>query len=174
MSRAIWSPRPDPHVAAVRLSTGEGRSYRCDPIGHRVVVSDQRGRMVFAFGERGSQPGAFESPLDVALVTPTFDGDERLQPDDSWLAVADYGNSRVQIFDLDGLLIDVLDGEDLDYGWRPCRLSWRAPFLQIDGVEGGGCRVHLAAALLSHCADRPMLRHDVLPFRRRASEIELH
>ena len=67
-----------------------------------------------------------------------------------WLAVADYGNARVQIFDLDGTLIDVLNGHDLDYGWRPCQLTWRAPFLQVTGVERQGCRVHLAAAMLAH------------------------
>ena len=58
--------------------------------------------------------------------------------------------SCAAIFDLDGTLIDVLTGADLDYGWRPCGLSWRAPFLQVDGVEGTGCRVHLAAAMLAH------------------------
>ena len=49
-----------------------------------------------------------------------------------------------------GTLIDVLNGHDLDYGWRPCQLTWRAPFLQVTGVERQGCRVHLAAAMLAH------------------------
>jgi hypothetical protein len=174
MSVIQWSPRPDPQVATITLSTGERRSYRCDPIGHRVIVTDERGVVHFAFGARGSHPGAFESPLDVALVTPTFDGDQTALPEDAWLAVADYGNARVQIFDLDGSLVDVLSGDDLDYGWRPCRLSWRAPFLQIEGVEGGGCCVHLAAALLAHCADGALPKAGPLMVRRRSSGEELH
>lgn len=174
MSAAQWSYRRDPESAVVTLSTGEQRTYRCDPLGHRVIVGNERGATLFAFGERGAQVGAFESPLDVALVTPTFDGDQALRPEDAWLAVADYGNARVQIFDLDGVLVDVLDGDELDYGWRPCRLSWRSPFLQIDGVEGGGCRVHLAAALLAHCADRALPKAGPTVLRRRPNEAELH
>jgi hypothetical protein len=174
MSTAMWLPRPDPQAAVVTLQGGERRTYRCDPIHHRIVATDERGVVRFTFGRRGAHAGAFESPLDVALVTPTFDGDPVLAAADAWLAVADYGNARVQIFDLDGALIDVLDGDDLDYGWRPCRLSWRAPFLQIDGVEGLGCRVHLAAALLAHCADRALPKAASPAKAGGTSDAELH
>lgn len=163
---ASWLEPADLIGSTITLSCGAKRTYRCDPLGHRVIVTDERGATCFAFGGRGSQAGAFESPLDVAIVTPTFDGDELLTPEDAWIAVADYGNARVQLFDLDGGLVDVLSGDDLDYGWRPCRLRWRAPFLQIDGVEGGGCRVHLAAALLAHCAERSLPRSGPLVLHR--------
>lgn len=136
----------------VTLPSGERRTYTIDMTGHRIVVSDTAtGAVRFVFGRRGSGLGAFDAPVDIALVAPTFDDETGMAPADGyWLAVADYGNARVQIFDLDGTLVDVLNGNDLDYGWRPCRLTWRAPFLQVDGVERAGCRVHLAAAMLAH------------------------
>lgn len=142
----------DHGAVRVPMTTGQDRVYRLDVTGHRVVVCDGTSdRPLFTFGQRGSTPGAFDTPVDIALVAPTFDGDTGLAPEHCyWLAVADYGNARVQIFELDGTLVDVLNGADLDYGWRPCRLTWRAPFLQVDGVERAGVRVHLAAALLAH------------------------
>lgn len=146
------TPTLDHGAVRITMSSGEHRTYRVDVTGHRVVVTDTiTGAELFAFGRRGSSLGSFDTPVDITLVAPTFDADTGFGPVDGfWLAVADYGNARVQIFDLDGTLVDVLNGADLDYGWRPCRLTWRAPFLQVDGVERAGCRVHLAAALLAH------------------------
>lgn len=146
------SPFFDHGSVRVTLRTGERRTYHVDMTEHRVVVIDTTsGETLFAFGGRGTGLGSFDVPVDIALVAPTFDEDIGIGPTEGyWLAVADYGNARVQIFDLDGTLIDVLNGADLDYGWRPCRLTWRAPFLQVDGVERAGCRVHLAAAMLAH------------------------
>lgn len=141
---------------AVTVNTPFGRrTYGVDTLGHRIVVTDaETGSIAFTFGRRGAELGSFDVPLDITAVTPTFHDDTPAEPPEAWLAVADYGNARVQIFDLDGALVDVLNGEDLDYGWRPSQVTWRAPFLQIRGVEGAGCRIHLAAALLAHAAGR--------------------
>lgn len=146
------TPTLEHGAVRVTMPSGERRTYRVDVTGHRIVVFDTTTEEeLFAFGRRGSHLGFFDTPVDIALVSPAFDVDTGLGPEHGyWLAIADYGNARVQIFDLDGTLIDVLNGADLDYGWRPCRLMWRAPFLQVDGVERAGCRVHLAAALLAH------------------------
>lgn len=143
-------------AVTVTVAAGDRRTYRIDPRRHRIVVTDAASERVrFTFGRRGSGLGSFDVPIDLTLVAPQFHGEPLTPgPDTCWIAVADYGNARVQIFDLDGALVDVLNGEDLDYGWRPCRLTWRAPFLQIDGAERGGCRVHLAAAMLAHRGDR--------------------
>lgn len=140
----------------VTLRSGERRTYHVDMTGHRIVVTNSTsGDELFTFGRRGTALGSFDVPVDIALVAPTFDEDAGFaETDDHFLAVADYGNARVQIFDLEGTLVDVLNGADLDYGWRPCRLTWRAPFLQVDGVERTGCRVHLAAAMLAHAGAR--------------------
>ncbi|MGE3507432.1 MAG: hypothetical protein AB7N65_00935 [Vicinamibacterales bacterium] len=142
----------DHGAVRVTLPSGQRRIYHVDPEHHRVVVTDAgTGAILFAFGRRGSTLGAFDVPVDIALVAPSFQEETAAHGVEEYcLAVADYGNARVQLFDLDGTLIDVLTGTDLDYGWRPCRLTWRAPFLQVDGVERTGCRVHLAAAMLAH------------------------
>src|SRR4051794_13727257 len=97
--------------ATVRLPTGERLTYACDVSHHRVIVSDGLGQIKFAFGERGSRPGQFDTPLDVALVAPEFCG-EQLPADMNdvlWIAVADYGNQRVQVFELDGSLVGTVD-----------------------------------------------------------------
>ena len=73
--------------------------------------------------------------------------------DTLYLAVADYGNARVQIFDLHGVLAASLT-EEIEGIGRPCRLAWRAPFLEVEGVDGVRTRVHLGAALLVHDAAR--------------------
>lgn len=123
--------------------------FRCEPSAHRVVIIDERGGVVLEFGGFGRQPGAFDTPIDAALVLPEFFGEPGDAIDQPWLAVADYGNRRVQIFELDGTLVGVIDEDVLgDAAVRPCRLVWRAPVLEVEGVDGGRARLHLGAALL--------------------------
>ncbi|MGE0813487.1 MAG: hypothetical protein AB7O28_16165 [Vicinamibacterales bacterium] len=133
-------------------TTGVTLRYRCDTVGHRVVVSDEAGRIVRAFGGFGRAPGCLDTPLDLAFVRPEFAG-ERLpfdMPDAVWLAVADYGNRRVQILELDGAVVGSISVEARDGGpWRPTGLAWRAPVLEIEGIEGARTKVHLSAALLA-------------------------
>lgn len=164
------TPFIDHGAVRATMPNGERRTYHVDVTGHRIVVTETTtGEELFTFGRRGSHLGSFDTPVDIVLVDPTFDAETGLGPTDgSWLAVADYGNARVQVFDLDGTLVDVLNGADLDYGWRPCRLTWRAPFLQVDGVERAGCRVHLAAALLAHAGAQVGRRADADRDRDRA------
>lgn len=143
-----WSVVGD---ATLELSTGERLIYRCEPDLHCISVRNRDGSVRFAFGGQGSGPGQFDTPLDVVLVAPEFQ-DEGL-PDESpeapWLAVADYGNRRVQIVDLDGCFVGTVadPDEDTESG-PPCRLTWRGPTLVVDGVDGTRTVVHLTAALL--------------------------
>lgn len=66
---------------------------------HRVRVFDaQSGAHLFDFGKRGTQPGEFNLPRDIAVA-----------PDGS-LYVVDGGNFRVQKFRDDGTLINVFGG----------------------------------------------------------------
>jgi hypothetical protein len=135
-----------------RLTPDDTRIYRCDVATHRIIVSDRSGRPRFAFGGYGSRPGQFDTPLDLVFVAPEFHG-ERL-PDGAadvlWLAVADYGNRRVQVFDLDGCLVDIIgdDGAERDALGGPCQLIWRSPVLEVEHPDGRRAGVHLAAALL--------------------------
>ena len=141
-------------------------TFSCDTAAHVVAVSDSTGAPLFAFGGYGCQPGAFDSPVDATLVRPEFFGEPPFSGVDMlYLAVADYGNARVQIFDLHGVLIASFHDEVEVIG-RPCRLTWRAPFLEIEGVEGARTRIHLGAALLAHVAARePAGRAVVQPER---------
>jgi hypothetical protein len=129
-------------------------TFSCETAAHVVAVSDAFGTPLFAFGGYGRQPGAFDSPVDATLVRPEFYGEPPFGAVDMlYLAVADYGNARVQIFDMHGVLVATFSDE-IDVIGRPCRLTWRAPFLQIEGVDGAKTRIHLGAALLAHDAAR--------------------
>jgi hypothetical protein len=141
-------------IATARLSTGEPVSYSCDPSTHRIVVRDADGRPTLAFGGQGSRAGELDTPLALALVAPEFHG-ERLpmQHDAMWLAVADYGNRRVQIFELDGCPVgNVALGPAVAGFGGPCRLTWRAPMLEVGYPDGRTVSVHLAGALWRHPA----------------------
>ena len=48
---------------------------------------------------------------DLALVLPEFVGEPGSAVDSPWIAVADYGNARIQIFELDGTLVGVIDAD---------------------------------------------------------------
>jgi hypothetical protein len=144
----VISPAWSDAGATLEFPTGERLTYRCEPDLHRIAVRDSRGQLRFAFGGRGSGPGQFDTPLAVVLVAPEFTGEPLSldAPDAAWLAVADYGNRRVQILDLDGCFVGTV--ADRDGHGPPCQLAWRAPTLIVDGVEGARTVIHLTAALL--------------------------
>jgi hypothetical protein len=132
---------------------GERLTFSCDPISHLVVVHEADGTPCGAFGGFGRQPGSFDTPLDLTLVQPEPHGPSlwRGETDTRCLAVADYGNARVQIFELNGAHVATLDEDLLAIG-RPTQVRWQAPFLEVDGLEGARTRIHLAAALRAHAA----------------------
>lgn len=138
--------------ASIRFPSGRQLVYRCDPSTHLVLVTDADGTAVGGFGGRGDTPGRLDTPLDVTFVRPTF-ADEHLSPDDHdavWLAVADYGNRRLQLFELDGVWVSAVPVEHEDGSpWAPSGLEWRAPFLDLEGVDGARMRVYLTASLLA-------------------------
>lgn len=57
---------------------------------HRVVVYDQTGKKLFVIGERGTEPGKFNIPVQAAVAP------------DGTLYVLDAGNFRIQAFDPNG------------------------------------------------------------------------
>ena len=134
MTRVVACESPEPGSVSIVWSNGERTIYRCDTAAHRVTVTDETGRPCFAFGSRGAHPGQFESPMDVAFVTPEFDGEDLPTHLAAalWLAVADYGNRRVQIFELDGCLVGSVDDIEEAAMGHPCRLRWRAPILDVE------------------------------------------
>ena len=60
----------------------------------RVVKFSKDGRLLKAWGRKGSAPGEFDEPHDL------FVGGSR-----GWVYVADRRNSRIQVFDQDGTFI---------------------------------------------------------------------
>jgi hypothetical protein len=144
-----------PGVVSVGFSqSGRRLVYRTDPDRHRVTAADDVGRLQFAFGARGAGPGAFDTPLDVTAVSPTFPG-ERLpiaSPYAFWLAVADYGNRRIQLFEMDGAYVGAIAASDRRSFGGPCRVDWRDPILEVEGLDGARAAVFLSAALLHDVA----------------------
>lgn len=65
---------------------------------HKVVVYSPSGELVQTLGQRGSEEGRFNIPLEAAVA-----------PDGS-LAVLDSGNFRVQIFDAEGRFVRAFGG----------------------------------------------------------------
>lgn len=165
---SVLCTHPSPGCAAILFaSTGRRLWYRCDPSTHHVVVTDESGETVRAFGGHGRGPGRLDTPLDVAFVQPQFAG-EHLPADCAdavWVAVADYGNRRVQVFELDGAVVGevVIDG-DGDRPWPPAALAWQAPVLEVSGVEGARTRVHLSGALLAGTRARAEQHRRPAPF----------
>ena len=150
MTRVVACESLEPGSVSIVWSNGERTTYRCDTAAHRVTVTDEAGRPCFAFGSRGAHPGQFESPMDLAFVAPEFDGEDLPTHLAAalWLAVADYGNRRVQIFELDGCLVGSVDDIEEAALGHPCRLRWRAPILDVETTDGAHGRIHLGAALL--------------------------
>lgn len=146
---------------------GHRRTFTCDPASHLVVVRDDTGTVLGAFGGRGHGLGRLETPLDAALVRPAFAGEPDPDgPETTWLAVADYGNRRIQLFELDGAWIAALPLTD-DHGrpWAPIALAWRTPVLEVGGVDGSRTRLYLSGALLER--DPAVWRRPRLPRRTR-------
>lgn len=88
-----------------------GDVYVGDTWSHRIQRFDQSGKFlgkwggfVDAKGQLGVQPGSFWGPRDLA-ITPNGN-----------LLVADTGNKRVQVFDLEGKYITMFGGDGTDAG----------------------------------------------------------
>jgi hypothetical protein len=159
---------PAARVARSASSDASLWNYLCDPIAHLIHVLDECHRPMFSFGGFGSGEGQLDTPTDVAVVwiDPV---DSALAADFPVLAVADRGNHRVQLFELDGAPIGVLGDRNADAprghwaprtGWPlfrlgslppipfPSRLTWRSPYLDVVCLGAIVVRIDLAAALL--------------------------
>jgi hypothetical protein len=146
-----------------------GRAYLCEPDGHRIDVLDQDYRPLFSFGGRGSALGLLESPSDLAIVWLDGAPPADRTAETAVLVVADRGNHRIQLFELNGAPICAIGGRagtpspnrwPMRSGWPffrlvdppalacPSRLEWHAPYLDVECAGGAMVRLDLAAALL--------------------------
>jgi len=59
----------------------------CDKLNHRVQVFELSGKFITKFGTKGSGIGEFNEPLSIAVLS------------DGRIAVSEFGNHRIQIFE---------------------------------------------------------------------------
>ena len=89
----------------------KGEVFIADGYGNsRIVVYSYEGRYLREWGSKGSMPGQFRIPHNMAL------------DEDGLVYVADRENSRVQVFSETGLLVDIwstgmLPGQDPRRPW---------------------------------------------------------
>jgi sugar lactone lactonase YvrE len=98
--KGVSSEEPGAFVAPTDLTIAPNGDifisdgHAASGLNHRIVKYSKDGRFIKAWGKRGSGPGEFNGPHDIAM-----DSKGRI-------FVADRGNSRVQIFDQEGTLLD--------------------------------------------------------------------
>ncbi len=86
------------------LDEARNRLYVADTNKHRVLVYDLAGKHLLTFGERGSEPGQLNYPVNLAVDR------------DGQLLVTDTGNFRVQIFDGEGKFLNTFGQLGDSYG----------------------------------------------------------
>jgi hypothetical protein len=150
-----------------------GRLYVCDPDTHIIDVLDEKCRPLFSFGGLGSGPGQLDTPTDIAVVRIDATGVDGAAVDAALLVVADRGNHRLQVFELDGAFVREIGGHagawmsdrgplaagspffrlgDVPPLPFPSRLDWRAPYLDVTG-SGTVIRIDLAVVVLPDFAN---------------------
>lgn len=89
--RTLWTRgRQDGFERPTGIAAAPDRLYVADTLTHRVVILDMQGAVLGTFGERGSRPGQFNFPTNVARSA------------DGRVFVTDAMNFRVQVFDASG------------------------------------------------------------------------
>ncbi len=96
--QSLWSVKTfgtDDYFEApsdLECDSARSRVYVADTGSHRVLVFDLQGRFVQAIGRQGKGPGEFSRPTGLCVLA------------DGGIAVADYDNNRIQVFDAAGKL----------------------------------------------------------------------
>jgi DNA-binding beta-propeller fold protein YncE len=96
----------------------EGNLYVVDNIRDHVLVFDGNGKLLFVFGERGSGPGQFQTPLRIAIQA------------SGRVLVADHFGRRIEIFDRSGNFLDELTTA----GEREFTNTWAVAVDQLDYI----------------------------------------
>ena len=89
--RTVWTLGPTDGLARpTGIAAAADRVYVVDTLGHQVVVVSTAGHVLGRFGGRGSLPGEFNFPTNIARDA------------NGLVYVTDTMNFRVQVFDADG------------------------------------------------------------------------
>ncbi|MEP7304834.1 MAG: hypothetical protein ABJA98_04880 [Acidobacteriota bacterium] len=166
--QACDQSRPTGATFVAEADCPGGRIYICDPETHTIDVLDRNGRPLFSFGGFGSRLGQLDTPTDVAVIRDDTADSSGETIDAGLLIVADQGNHRLQLFELDGVAIGEIGGHagawipgrfplptgspffrlgDVPPLPFPSRLEWRAPYLDV-ACAGTAIRLDLAVVLL--------------------------
>lgn len=119
---------------ALFVGDGYGRSW--------VHKYDAQGHYLASFGGPGSEPGQMNCPHGLGLD---------LRGAQPLLIVCDRENHRLQRFDLDGKLVDVIDKELR----RPCTVQQQGEFLLIADLAGRVTILDGKNQLVCHLGDQP-------------------
>ena len=98
--------------------TDNGDIWVADRGNHRIHHLDASGKVLRAIGFRGHIEGQLENPSGIAL-----------SPDGKLVYVADRGNDRVAVFNLDGACVGIVGsgtGKTQGYMQGPCSLAVRS------------------------------------------------
>ncbi len=121
----------------------DGRLFVADGYGKSWVhVYDKDRRYLKSFGGPGSEPGQFQTPHGLLLDT---------DHTPARLIVADRENHRLQIFDLEGKLIEVI-ARDLR---RPCGLTRHGDVFAVADLAGRVTLFDKDFKLLAQLCDQP-------------------
>ncbi len=96
------------HVTSV-TSDSKGNIYILDGNKAKIFKFDDMGRLLLSWGSQGSEPGQFNNPGSIDYFP-------RSGYQDGILSIADTGNNRIQLFDLNGEYISSLTELHADMG----------------------------------------------------------
>lgn len=123
-----------------------GNIYVTDSQNHHIQVFDAAYNPIRVIGKSGSQ-GALNFPVDAEIVNGITNSQE--------IFVADQGNKRIQVYDLDGnwlrnFTFDGVDGQNCNWMTGVCEIPGVQPFTKVQALDTDSLgRLHV---LDSHAA----------------------
>jgi hypothetical protein len=144
------------------LVTTVGNIYVTDPVYHHVKVFDSTYNFSHTIGKPGAGEGTLRSPTDTEIMVGSGGQTE--------IFVADQGNYRVQVFDVDGnwlrsLTFDGIAGQNCSWMTGICEIPGTPPFTRVKALcKDSQGRLHVldtfsAAVIVLDPANSDYLTH---------------
>ena len=112
-----------------------GNIYVTDSQQHRVFIFDSTYNLVKTIGKPGVGPDTLKFPTDAEILPSTTGGTAGAME----VFVADQGNNRVQVFDLDGnwlrsLTFGGVEGQNCSWFTGVCEIPGMPPFTKVQAL----------------------------------------